>query len=132
MQTPRRAFEFGDVVGVKEFGNRCAVIVSATQHNKTAEDVVIMLITTQERHSMRGGAIVLERWKEYGLHEPSVVKPVLSSKGPDELVLYGAVDDEIKARLRQSLATIFGGTVKKSSSTAPAPPSVPPRSAPQK
>jgi len=92
-----------------------------------------MLITTKGRHATRGGAIVLERWKDYGLNEPSVVKPVLSSKAPEDLVFYGSVDDEIKVQLRQSLATVFGGTVKKKApSTALVPPSAPPHSAPRK
>jgi hypothetical protein len=125
MPSPRRAYEFGDVVGVREFGNRPAVVVSSTAHNRTAEDVVIMLITTKDRHSVRGGAIALGRWRDYGLDRESVIKPVLASRSPDDLVLYGKVDAAVKQQLRESLATIFGGTVRKK------PHSGEPRSIPQ-
>lgn len=112
-RSPKRIFKFGDVVKVTFRGSRPGVVVSATNHNATALDVVVMMITTQEKHAMRGGAIVLEKWQLYGLNEPSIVKPILWSYEIDEAQWIGHVDDDVKAKLRQSLASIFGGTVRK-------------------
>jgi mRNA-degrading endonuclease toxin of MazEF toxin-antitoxin module len=110
---PKRAFKFGDVVSVRYHGDRPAVVISAESHNATSLDVVVMTITTQTQHAMRGAAIVLNNWKDFGLREPSIVKPVVSSVDVQDTELIGHVDDAVKNQLRQSMATIFGGKVTK-------------------
>lgn len=112
-KSPQRIFEFGDVVKVVYHGHRPGVIVSASSHNVTAMDVVVMMITRKEQHAMRGGAIVLDRWDQYGLDDPSIAKPVFFSYPPEDLKKVGHVDDDIKLLIRESMAKVFGGTVKK-------------------
>jgi hypothetical protein len=112
-KSPQRPFEFGDVVKVLYRGGRPGVVISAASHNATALDVVVMMITTKEQHAMRGGAIVLDSWEKYGLDEPSIVKPIIFSYDVQDAQWIGHVDDDVKALLRQSMARIFGGTVKK-------------------
>lgn len=80
-----------------------------------------MMTTTKDHHAMRGGAIILDRWHDYGLTEPSVIKPILWSEPVEDVTFVGKVDEEIKGKIRESLAYIFGGRVtKKTSPTSPA------------
>ena len=110
---PKKVLKFGDVILVKHFGGRPAVVISAESHNAVALDVVVMMITTKEQHAMRGGAIVLDNWKDYGLKQPSIVKPIIFSYDKEDATWVGHVDDGVKIQLRQSMATIFGGVVRK-------------------
>lgn len=112
-KVPNRKLKFGDVVVVTYRGGRPGVVISANSHNATALDVVVMMITTKEQHAMRGGAIVLDNWASYGLNEPSIVKPIIFSYDVEDAEWIGHVDDDIKGQLKQSIATIFGGTIRK-------------------
>lgn len=110
---PKRVLRFGDIITVKHFGNRPGIVISAESHNATALDVVAMVITTKEQHAMRGGAIVLDNWKDYGLQQPSIVKPFIFSYDIEDTTWVGHVDENVKGQLRRAMAVIFGGKVRK-------------------
>ncbi|HEY6322152.1 MAG TPA: type II toxin-antitoxin system PemK/MazF family toxin [Thermoanaerobaculia bacterium] len=135
MMPPKKVYEFGDVVKVQYRGGRPAVVVSAKSHNATALDLVLMQITTKEQHALRSAAVVLDRWADYGLDEPSLVKPVVFSYDVDDVTYIGALDERAKTDLRKALAKIFGISTKvrsESDSSAPEPPSGPTPVAPRK
>lgn len=114
MAPTKRTYEFGDVVLISYYGRRPAVVISAASHNAAALDIVVMTITKQEQHAARSGAIVLDRWKDYGLTEPSIIKPVISSIPVEDLdCCIGSLDESAKGELREAMAKIFGGRVRK-------------------
>lgn len=113
IKNPTRVFEFGDVVTIKYRGGRPGVVISATSHNRTALDLIVMQITTKSQHAMRGGAVVLTDWKNFGLDEPSIIKPIVFSYEVEDTVLIGHLDEATKTQVRESMAKIFGGRLRK-------------------
>jgi PemK-like, MazF-like toxin of type II toxin-antitoxin system len=94
------------------------LVISCARYNETAEDIVAMIITTTERHATRSGAVVIDNWRECGLNEPSVVKPVIFSYDADLLTYVGEIDPAAKQKVKEALREIFTSGPR---STAPAP-----------
>lgn len=113
---PTTSFEFGDVLLVPfPFSNqtaskqRPAVVVSSAAYNRERLDLVILAITSQIRPTLGFGEALVAQWKQAGLINPSVLKPVLTTieKG---LVIkkLGQLATADQDKLREVLATTLG------------------------
>jgi len=108
--------EFGDVVLVpfpftdqSTTKRRPAVVVSSDAYHRERPDLIILAVTSQVRPQASVGEVSVAKWKEAGLLQPSVLKPVLATieRG---LVLrkLGRLADEDRDALRRVLGEILG------------------------
>jgi PemK-like, MazF-like toxin of type II toxin-antitoxin system len=117
-------FKFGDVVLVyyyhtdsPQVDKRPAVVVSSEVHNRDDIDIVLMQVTTQERHEDRHGAIAIKEWESVGLLWPSVIKPVLFTYDKTQVLrLFGRLEPPTRKKLMVEVAKIFGFNLGRPSS----------------
>jgi mRNA interferase MazF len=112
---PTTSFDFGDVVLVpfpftdqSAAKKRPAVVVSSAAYNRSRLDVVLIAITSQIRHPLNFGEILVGDWRKAGLLAPSIIKPLLMTleKG---LVLkrLGHLEGQDRAALQKTLQQIL-------------------------
>jgi len=144
-------YEFGDIVLVPfpysdlhTSGQRPGVVISTTAYNAEA-----LVVSSAAYHQNRlevilvvgitgtpGGdifSIPIEKWREAGLLKSSTIKPVIQSVTQNRVIQrLGKLSTPDKNRLRKLLVEIIALTPVGVASSAPAPPSGPPRSSPRR
>ncbi len=109
-------YEFADVVLVpfpftdqRTTKRRPAVVVSSGAYHRERPDLIIIAVTSQVRAAPRVGEASIAKWKEAGLLNSSMLKPLLATieKGLAQRKL-GRLQEEDRRALRAVLDDILG------------------------
>lgn len=112
------SFEFGTIVSYElpqtdGFPGkvRPCVVVSCQDHNRAAPDLVLVPATSNLNQTRIKNSVQLLDWKEAGLNESSLIKPVIFSV---EKIIFeqerpiGRLSQRDRGRLKMALAAILG------------------------
>lgn len=106
-------YRFGDVVLVPftdqtETKKRPAAVVSSAAYHRERSDVILVAVTSQVRGALGIGEAPVTGWKEAGLINPSILKPILFTLERSLVVKrLGKLSSLDQKALQESLLTIL-------------------------
>lgn len=109
-------YSFGDVVlvgfpftNLQTTKKRPAVIVSHSTYQKTRPDVILMAITSQIRHPLTTGEVIVQDWEAAGLVKPSIFKPLIATIEQSSIIkTLGKLSETDRNNIETVLRTILG------------------------
>ena len=105
----RIEYPFTDHSGSKV---RPAVVISSPRYNREKPDVILLPLTSKLRHGDSYGTVVLQDWKDAGLLQASVIKPIPHTTVQTNIESkMGELSQSDKGSLKSMLLEILGFTV---------------------